>query len=118
MTARPYRTLCISFYEDDLEKLDAKVAELKSCGYTKINRSMLLRVAVSCFEPPLLSVEIQELLERMHGRPAQRRQYQPRSKRQSHSCRECGESGHNALTCPTGDGSEPRTEPSALMEGV
>lgn len=41
-----YRTLCITMYVDDIEQLDAKVAELKARGLTKANRSALIRHAL------------------------------------------------------------------------
>ncbi len=48
-TQRPshYKVICISMYNDDLAGLDAKVAELKARGYTKANRSALIRHALS-----------------------------------------------------------------------
>jgi hypothetical protein len=41
-----YKVICISMYTDDLARLDAVVKELKRRGYTKANRSAVLRVAV------------------------------------------------------------------------
>ena len=47
--ARPthYKVICISMYTRDLEDLDAKVAELKRRGWTKANKSQLIRLALS-----------------------------------------------------------------------
>jgi hypothetical protein len=47
--ARPthYKLICISMYTQDLEDLDAKVAELKKRGWTKANKSQLIRLALS-----------------------------------------------------------------------
>ena len=47
--ARPthYQVICISMYTRDLEDLDAKVAELKRRGWTKANKSQLIRLALS-----------------------------------------------------------------------
>ena len=47
--ARPthYKVICISMYTRDLEELDAKVAELKRRGWTKANKSQLIRLALS-----------------------------------------------------------------------
>src|SRR5687768_6317051 len=47
--ARPthYKVICISMYTQDLEDLDAKVAELKRRGWTKANKSQLIRLALS-----------------------------------------------------------------------
>jgi hypothetical protein len=47
--ARPthYKVICISMYTRDIEDLDAKVAELKRRGWTKANKSQLIRLALS-----------------------------------------------------------------------
>ena len=47
--ARPthYKVICISMYTRDLEELDAKVHELKRRGWTKANKSQLIRLALS-----------------------------------------------------------------------
>jgi hypothetical protein len=42
-----YKVICISMYTQDLEDLDAKVAELKKRGWTKANKSQLIRLALS-----------------------------------------------------------------------
>jgi len=42
-----YKVICISIYTRDLEELDAKVAELKRRGWTKANKSQLIRLALS-----------------------------------------------------------------------
>ena len=42
-----YKVICISLYTKDLENLESKVAELKSRGYTKANKSQLIRYALS-----------------------------------------------------------------------
>jgi hypothetical protein len=42
-----YKVICISMYTSDLEDLDAKVAELKRRGWTKANKSQLIRLALS-----------------------------------------------------------------------
>ncbi len=41
-----YEVICISLYKDDLARLDAKVAELKSSGHRKMSRSSLIRFAL------------------------------------------------------------------------
>ena len=41
-----YKVICISLYTKDLERLDARVDELKARGLTKANRSALIRVAL------------------------------------------------------------------------
>ncbi|MGN6108278.1 MAG: hypothetical protein ACTHU0_24440 [Kofleriaceae bacterium] len=42
-----YKVICISMYTRDLEELDEKVAELKRRGWTKANKSQLIRLALS-----------------------------------------------------------------------
>ena len=41
-----YKVICISLYNDDLQRLDAMVDELKERGFTKANRSALIRFAL------------------------------------------------------------------------
>jgi hypothetical protein len=41
-----YKVVCISIYAEDLEQLDGYVAELKSRGIRRANRSWLIRVAL------------------------------------------------------------------------
>lgn len=42
-----YKVICISMYTKDIENLEDKVTELKRRGYTKANRSQLIRFALS-----------------------------------------------------------------------
>lgn len=42
-----YKVICISLYTRDLEELEAKVGELKKRGWTKANKSQLIRLALS-----------------------------------------------------------------------
>ena len=42
-----YKVICISMYTQDIEELEAKVAELKRRGWTKANKSQLIRLALS-----------------------------------------------------------------------
>lgn len=42
-----YKVICISMYVKDIESLEEKVAELKRRGYTKANKSQLIRMALS-----------------------------------------------------------------------
>ncbi len=42
-----YKVICISMYTEDLKRLDTMVDTLKSRGYTKANRSALIRYALS-----------------------------------------------------------------------
>jgi hypothetical protein len=41
-----YKVVCISLYTQDIANLEAKVAELKRRGYTKANKSQLIRLAL------------------------------------------------------------------------
>ena len=41
-----YKVICVSMYTRDLEDLNAKVAELKRRGWTKANKSLVLRMAI------------------------------------------------------------------------
>ncbi|MCG8555654.1 MAG: hypothetical protein MJD61_10265 [Proteobacteria bacterium] len=41
-----YQVICISLYREDLERLDAKVAELKRSGFRKMSRSAFIRFAL------------------------------------------------------------------------
>lgn len=41
-----YRVICLSFYTEDLARLDEVVAVLKRRGHRKVNRSSLLREAL------------------------------------------------------------------------
>jgi hypothetical protein len=41
-----YKVICISLYTEDLERLDGAVRELKRRGFTKANRSAVLRAAM------------------------------------------------------------------------
>jgi hypothetical protein len=45
-----YKVICISMYTRDLEELDAKVAELKRRGWTKANKSQLIRLALAMLD--------------------------------------------------------------------
>jgi len=51
VAARPrpthYKVVCISLYTKDIDALEATVAELKRRGYTKANKSQLIRYALS-----------------------------------------------------------------------
>ena len=38
--------ICISLYKEDLERLDAKVQDLKARGHRKMTRSGLIRFAL------------------------------------------------------------------------
>jgi|LNFM01.1.fsa_nt_gb hypothetical protein len=50
-----YKVICISFYNEDLASLDRVVKELKKRGFTKANRSAVLRAAMQQFDPNKVS---------------------------------------------------------------
>jgi len=41
-----YKVVSISLYQEDIERLEAMVKELKKRGYTKANKSQLIRFAL------------------------------------------------------------------------
>ncbi len=41
-----YKVVCISLYNEDIENLEALVAELKRRGHTKANKSQVIRAAL------------------------------------------------------------------------
>ena len=53
-TARPpaasrpshYKVISISLYTEDIERLGTLVSELKACGHTRANKSMVIREAL------------------------------------------------------------------------
>ncbi len=42
-----YKICCISLYREDIEHLEGLVSELKSRGYTKANKSQVIRFALA-----------------------------------------------------------------------
>ncbi len=46
-----YKVICISLYNEDLARLDDIVQVLKDRGFTKANRSAVLRAAMEQFDP-------------------------------------------------------------------
>ena len=42
-----YKVVCISLYNEDIERLEQMVAELKRRGHTKANKSQLIRAALA-----------------------------------------------------------------------
>ena len=45
-----YKVVCISLYTRDIENLEATVKELKRRGYSKANKSQLIRYALSMLD--------------------------------------------------------------------
>jgi hypothetical protein len=46
-----YKVICISMYNEDLALLDEVVRKLKERGFTRANRSAVLRAAMQQFDP-------------------------------------------------------------------
>ncbi len=46
-----YKVISISMYTEDLERLDALVAQLKELGHTRANKSMVIREALRQLDP-------------------------------------------------------------------
>jgi hypothetical protein len=42
-----YKVVCISLYNEDIDRLETMVAELKRRGHTKANKSQLIRAALA-----------------------------------------------------------------------
>lgn len=51
---RDHKVVCISMYQDDLKDADEIVKHLKIKGFTKANRSWLIRLALKQFDPASL----------------------------------------------------------------
>ncbi len=45
-----YKIVCISLYNEDIERLEAMVAELKQSGHTKANKSAVIRYALDAVD--------------------------------------------------------------------
>ena len=45
-----YKIVCISLYTEDIERLEALVADLKKRGHTKANKSAVIRYALDSID--------------------------------------------------------------------
>lgn len=45
-----YKIVCISLYTEDIERLEALVADLKARGHTKANKSAVIRYALDSID--------------------------------------------------------------------
>lgn len=54
---KPHKVVCISFYLEDIARADAIVNALKMDGFTNMNRSRLLRLALDQFDTGLMKPE-------------------------------------------------------------
>lgn len=57
--SRPWRQIGISWYVDDLARIDAAVDQLKSAGLTKMSRSELLRLAFDRLDLGILTSNLE-----------------------------------------------------------
>lgn len=44
--SKPYQVMCISMYHSDIDELEAKVERLRDRGWTNMNKSLLIRLAL------------------------------------------------------------------------
>lgn len=51
-----YKVICISMYTRDIAELEAKVDELKARGWTKANKSQLIRLALAQLDVSTLPI--------------------------------------------------------------
>jgi hypothetical protein len=49
-----HKPVCISMYIDDIVEMDELIIELKKKGFTRANRSWLIRMAMKQFDNKLL----------------------------------------------------------------
>jgi len=62
MRAKFYKVVCYSMYDDDLTRLEATVIELKRRGWTRANRSHLVRIALSRLDEAALTEIVEQQL--------------------------------------------------------
>ena len=51
-----YKVVCISMYTRDIEELENKVSELKRRGWTKVSKSLLIRIALSRIDAATMQI--------------------------------------------------------------
>ena len=54
---KPHKVVCVSMYLDDIKRAEQMIAGLKRDGFTKMNRSRLIRLALEQFDASKLSPE-------------------------------------------------------------
>lgn len=54
---RPHKVVCISMYLDDIAMAEQMINGLKRDGFTKMNRSRLIRLALEQFDATKLTPE-------------------------------------------------------------
>lgn len=100
MSARPYKTVCVSMYVEELVALDAKVDAMKAAGYTRMSRSRMLVMSALALEDAALTGRL--------GAPKVKADKPKRTKKAEaprpdpyypYRCGKCGVYGHNRRTC-------------------
>lgn len=56
LETKTYKVICVSVYHDDITELDAKVARLKARGWTNMNKSLLVRLALRKIDAETMEV--------------------------------------------------------------
>ncbi len=57
MISKPHKVVCISMYLEDIDTAKEMVTELKREGFTNMNRSRLIRLALDQFDASKLTLE-------------------------------------------------------------
>ena len=57
LNTKPHKVVCISMYLEDIAKAEAIVNLLKQEGFTNMNRSRLIRLALDQFDAGVLKPE-------------------------------------------------------------
>lgn len=55
--SKPHKTVCISMYVEDMELAEQIINGLKRDGFTNMNRSRLIRLAIQQFDATKLNPE-------------------------------------------------------------
>jgi hypothetical protein len=55
--AKPYQVICISMYHSDIDELEDKVARLRDRGWTNMNKSLLIRIALRHLDAEKLEIK-------------------------------------------------------------
>lgn len=48
---KPYEAICISLYHEDVRRIDRHVSRLRELGFSRANRSMLIRYMLRKLDP-------------------------------------------------------------------
>lgn len=94
---KPYRTICVSLYVEQLVAIDAKVQALKDAGHRRASRSQVLALCAM----HLPDSELVALMKPSKPRPSKTKRPTAPARRAfaSNRCGACGISGHTRRTC-------------------